>query len=129
MSFPGLQAHRVGSKLFITSGEIDEVVWALKSTVGIDGSPVRKCLSAVATLNFAAPGAVPGSVDLTIAVPGAALGDTVSVGCPVTVGANYLLTAFVSAAGVVTVRWTQIAGAAADPDGAGGVYRVEVLQH
>ena len=74
------------------------------------------------------PAAVPGSVDLTITVAGAALGDQPVVGAPLTVGVNYVLTAFVSAANTVTVRWTQIAGAAADPDGAGGTYKVRFLQ-
>lgn len=101
----------------------------------IDGSgaafdvPVKRQLSATATLNFGAPGAVPGSVDLNITVTGAALGDTVTIGSPVAVGANYILTGFVSAVNTVTIRWTQIAGAAADPDGAGGIYRVDVWKH
>lgn len=101
----------------------------LSFAFGGTGAPISAHLSATATLNFAAPGAVPGSVDLTIAVPGAALVDTVTVGAPVTVGAAYLLTAFVSAAGTVTVRWTQISGGAADPDGGGGTYRVDVWKH
>lgn len=97
-------------------------------TIG-GGAVIQKHYSQTATLNFGAPGGVPGSVDLTITVTGAALGDTVTVGAPVTVGANYVLTAFVSAANTVTVRWTQIAGGAADPDGAGGTYRVDVWKH
>lgn len=101
----------------------------------IDGSgaavdtPIKRHLSATATLNFSAPASVPGSVDLTITVTGAALGDTVTVGSPITVGANYILTGFVSAVNTVTVRWTQISGAAADPDSTGGTYRVDVWKH
>ncbi len=93
------------------------------------GTKITKHLSATATLDFGAPLAVPGSVDLTITVPGASLGDTVTVGAPVTAGSDYILTAFVSAADMVTVRWTQIAGVAADPDGAGGAYRADVWKH
>lgn len=83
-------------------------------------------IKAEATLDFSQPGAVPSSVDLTLTVNGAQLGDPVTVAAPVAVGTNYLLTGFVSAPNTVTIRWTQIAGAAADPDGAGGTYRVLV---
>lgn len=100
----------------------------LQQAFGETGTPFSALLLATATLNFAAPGAVPGSVDLTVTVPGAALGDLVTVAAPAAVGANYLLTGFVSAVDTVTVRWTQIAGAAADPDAAGGTYRVSVLK-
>lgn len=97
--------------------------------IGLGGSKITKHLTVTGALNFSASSSVPGSVDLTIAATGAALGDTVTVGSPVTVGADYILTAFVSAANVVTVRWTQIAGVGADPDGAGGTYRVDVWKH
>ena len=97
-------------------------------TIG-GGQKISAHLSVTANLNFPAPAAVPGSVDAIISVPGAAFGDTVTVGAPVAVGPNYILTAFVSAPDRVTVRWTQIAGLPADPDGAGGVYRVDVWKH
>lgn len=83
-------------------------------------------LKGSATLNFGVPGSVPGNVDLTMTVPGATVGDSVAVGAPVVVGANYILTAFASGPNTVTVRWTQIAGAAADPDAGGGTYTVAV---
>ena len=128
-----------GVKMPLLSRVLNELVRSISygfSRIRLDdklsiggGEFIAKHLSKTATLNFSAPGAVPGSVDLTIAATGAALGDAVTVAAPITVGANYLLTAFVSAASVVTVRWTQIAGVAADPDGAGGVYRVDVWQH
>jgi hypothetical protein len=97
--------------------------------LGSDGVGIKRHLSATATLNFGVPAAVPGDVSLTIAVTGAAFGDTVTIGAPLTVPANYTLTGFVSAAATVTIRWTQHAGAAADPDGAGGTYRVDVWKH
>lgn len=97
---------------------------------GVSGSMTlgnRASLCGAKTLDFAAPGAVPGSpADQTITVTGAAIGDRVTVSAPVTIPAGFILQAFVSAADTVTVRWTQVHGAAADPDGAGGVYRVDV---
>jgi hypothetical protein len=87
-----------------------------------------KQLIATATLNAAAPGAVPGSSDVTMAVTGAAIGDPVAVAAPVAVPANFILTAFVSAANTVTIRWLQYAGTATDPDGTGGTYRVVVMK-
>ena len=88
---------------------------------------VKANLCGAKTLNYAAPGAVPGSpADQTITVTGAAIGDRVSVSAPVTIPAGFILQAFVSSANTVSVRWTQFSGAAADPDGAGGVYRVDV---
>lgn len=94
----------------------------------LGGQFVSKVDGNTGTLNFGAPGAVPGAVDLTLTVTGAAFGDQPLVGAPVTVGANYTLTAFVSAANTVTVRWYQHSGAAADPDGAGGTYTVRFLR-
>lgn len=115
-----------------------QIIGATNASVwrdNIDGSgaafdaPIKRHLSATATLNFGAPASVPGSVDLSITVTGASLGNTVTIGSPVSVGVNYILTGFVSAANTVTVRWTQIAGAAADPDSTGGTYRVDVWKH
>lgn len=128
VSGAGLGAFQDGGTGNIFIGGTSQRGSLSKAAIG-GGQTITKHLSATATLNFAAPTAVPGSADQTITVTGASLGNTVTVGAPVTVGANYLLTAFVSAANTVTVRWTQISGAAADPDGAGGTYRVDVWQH
>lgn len=85
-------------------------------------------VSASTFLDFGAPGVVPGSVTDVIAVPGAVIGDPVVVGAPVAVPLDFILTAYVSAPDVVTVKWTQVSGVAADPDGSGGVYRVTVIK-
>jgi hypothetical protein len=55
------------------------------------------------------------SQDLTIAVVGAVVGDGVLLGLPAAPNAGVVFTAWVSAAGVVTVRATNITGAAIDP--------------
>lgn len=83
-----------------------------------------------ASLNFAAPGAVPGeTAALTITVTGAALGDTVEVSAGITKPANFVAPyAWVSAANTVSIAWFQFAGAAADPDGAGTTYFVKVIK-
>lgn len=83
-----------------------------------------------ASLNFAAPGAVPGETGaLTITVTGAALGDLVIVSAGITKPANFIAPyAWVSAANTVSIAWFQFAAAAADPDGAGTTYFVKVIK-
>ncbi|MFI5305245.1 MAG: glycosyl hydrolase family 28-related protein [Nitrospiria bacterium] len=93
------------------------------------GNSIAKHLSQTAHLKFPAPHKVPGNIDLVIALAGVDFGDTVTVGSPVSVGENYILTAFVSAPNKVTIRWTQIAGSPEPPDGAGGIYRADVWKH
>lgn len=82
-------------------------------------------LDAQATLDFGdtAAGA---ATDLTIAVPGAVLGNLVTLGVPhASVPANGSYSAWVSAAGVVTVRYTNNdPSAALNP--ASGVFKVRV---
>ena len=94
-----------------------------------DGPAITGHLSAATLINFDGPSHIPQSLDRTVVVKGAAWGDTVAVGAPVSVGADYLLTAFVSGPDAVTIRWTQLAGAPSDPDGPGGLYRVDVWKH
>lgn len=82
------------------------------------------------TLNFAAPGAVPGFTDQVVSVSDVEMSDTVIVGAPVAPPAGFLPpVGFVSAANQITVRWAQLAGAAADPDGGGGTYNIDVFRH
>jgi hypothetical protein len=81
-----------------------------------------------ATLDFAAPGAVPGcSADLTITVTNSALGDPVILGVPngSIADATQFLFAWVSAAGTVKIRSCQLANAAANP--ASGTFSIKVL--
>ena len=93
-------------------------------------TPILNYLSATAALNAAAPGASPGcSADLAVPLVGAALGDSVAIGASITLPAAYSLTGFVSAADVVSIRWCQFSGVAADPDGAGATYRASVIKH
>lgn len=83
-----------------------------------------------AALNFAAPGAVPGVTDQNVTLTGAEFGDIVVVGCSITTPAGFLPPiGFVSAANTITVRWAQLTGAAADPDGAGATYQIDVWRH
>lgn len=87
---------------------------------GLRGNP-----SVAAVLDFAAIAAA-ASADLTIAVPEAALNDSVSLGLPAAPAAGLIFQAFVSAAGQVTVRATNITAAAVDA--AAATYRVTVLK-
>jgi hypothetical protein len=78
---------------------------------------------------FGAPGAVPGSVSVTETITGLNFGDEIAVAAPIAVGTNYILTAFVDSANTVRIKWTQVAGVAADPNPGGGTYTIGVTQH
>jgi predicted RecA/RadA family phage recombinase len=80
-------------------------------------------LTATGTLDFASI-ATTASADLTIAVPGAAVGDTVELGLPAAPAAGLGFLAFVSAADTVTVRAMNITGTGVDA--ASASYRVAV---
>lgn len=69
--------------------------------------------TASAALDFAAIAAA-ASADLTIALPGAVVGDTVELGLPAAPTAGLIFQAFVSAANTVTVRATNITAGAVD---------------
>lgn len=98
-------------------------------TVG-GGTKITKHLSATFALNAGTPGAAPGCVDLAgNTLTGAALGNTVVVSADIPLPADFTLQAFVSAANTVDIRWCQLSLVAADPDGAGANYRVDVWQH
>lgn len=82
------------------------------------------------TLNFSAPGAVPGVTEQTVTIQGVEVGDAVLVGAPVAAPAGFIGPfAYVSTADTVKVVWPQLSGVAADPDGAGGMYRIVVWRH
>ena len=80
-------------------------------------------LSATAALTYAAIAAA-GSADLTIAVPGAVVGDSVELGLPAAPAAGIVFIGFVSAADTVTVRAMNITAAAVTP--AVATYRATV---
>jgi len=88
------------------------------------GAVIRRYLSVAAALDFASIVAA-ASADLTIAVPGAQVGDAVYLGLPAAPQAGFIFQAFVSAADVVTVRATNIT--AGDLDAASATYRVAVV--
>lgn len=91
--------------------------------VWVDSRSPTGNLYASASLDFAAIAAA-GSADLTIAVPGAAVGDAVSLGLPAAPAAGLIFQAFVSADGTVTVRAMNITAGAVDA--AAAAYRVTV---
>jgi hypothetical protein len=82
-----------------------------------------------ATLNFSAPGAVPGITSQTVSIEGARVGDIVVVGAPVAAPAGFLPpVGEVTADDTVKVHWLQFSGAAADPDGGGGTYNIDLYR-
>ena len=81
-------------------------------------------------LNFSAPGVVPGFTDETVGIEGAELGDTVLVAVSIDIPAGFMPpVGFVSAAGTITIRWLQVTGSAADPDGSGATYTIDLWRH
>ena len=81
-------------------------------------------------LNFAAPGAVPGLTSQSVTVKGVELGDTVLVGASIAIPAGFSgPVAHVSAPDTITVQWLQLSGAAANPDGSGATYTLDVWRH
>lgn len=98
-------------------------------TIGSSGAAITRTLTGSASLDFAAPGAVPGcSADLTVTVTNAALGNPVVLGVPNASVADLTqqFTAWVSATNTVTVRNCQFANAAANP--AAGTFNIRVIQ-
>ncbi|MEP6746708.1 MAG: hypothetical protein ABJB86_03220 [Bacteroidota bacterium] len=97
------------------------------ATSGTTRYTLAKTLTATSTLNFISTAAF-GTNTLTIAVAGAADGDVVQVGPPnaaSSTGGCY--TAYVSAAGIVTIRFNNYTNAAIDP--ASGVFRVSIIKY
>lgn len=95
-------------------------------TVGVSGTPLVTILSATAVLDFPNTLAQT-SNDLTIAVAGAAVGDTVSIGVDnASVMANSSYSAWVSAANTVTIRFTNAGALPRDP--ASGTFRATVFK-
>lgn len=87
-------------------------------------SDIPTILNANSTLDFPSTSASSSS-NLPISVPGAVLGDLVTIGSPVPPD-GCTFTAFVSASDVVTVRLTNSSGVPVDPDSA--VFKVRVFK-
>lgn len=94
-------------------------------TVGVNGTEMKKILSATAVLDF--PNTLSGTVsDLTVTVLGAVSGDVVSIGVPsASATASSVYSAWVSAADTVTIRHAAIG---ADSNPASGTFRVTVFK-
>lgn len=108
-------ADGVRSVAGIVLGVDSDGVWVGEST--------RSDLTVAAALDFASIAAA-ASADLTIAVPGAAVGDSVSLALPAAPTAGLVFQGFVSAANTVTVRATNITAGAVDA--ASATYRATV---
>lgn len=114
-----------------SSGSIALTPFTGQGVIVNGGTPVKKILSASASLNFGATAA--GECDaLTITVTGAAVGDTVSLGLPHTLvngDAYQSFYAWVSASNTVSVRrcnLTNTTTALSDP--AAATVRATVIQ-
>lgn len=81
--------------------------------------------SATATLDFPSIAAA-GQAELTVPVSGAVVGDAVVVGAPAALNNGLIVNGRVTAAGVVTVRVSNITAAAIDP--ASASWRVAVVK-
>lgn len=94
--------------------------------IGLTGTPIIRVLSATAALDFASTLTLADSTDLTVAVVGAAVGDSVFIGLPAAPTAGFTFMGFVSAADVVTVRAHNCTAGTVDP--ASATYRVVVVK-
>lgn len=83
-------------------------------------------LSATGTIDFTSTAAQT-SQTANISVTGAAVGDPVQVGTPASPNANSCITAYVSAANTVTVKFNNYSSGAIDP--ASGSYKVTVFKY
>lgn len=99
-------SNNVRSVAGIVLGVDTDGVWVAERPTGLKKS-------ATATLDFASI-ATTASADLTITLPGAAVGDTVALGLPAAPQAGLVFIAFVSAANTVTVRAMNITAGALD---------------
>lgn len=81
--------------------------------------------TATATLDFGSISAA-ATVDLTITVTGAAVGDAVAIGLPAAPAAGIVFFGFVSGANTVTIRAMNITGSGVDPSSA--TYRATVIK-
>jgi hypothetical protein len=93
------------------------------ASIGL-GSNISKFISVTAALTPSIIPSVPGYIDEAVFVSGAAIGDTVTVGGPLT--GLVTTTAYVAGPDQVNIRWLQLSGVAATPTA--GVYRVDVWQ-
>lgn len=98
-------------------------LWA--ATTNAEARSAIGIITATATLDFASI-ATTAQEDLTISVPGAAVGDAVALGLPAAPMAGLVFNAFVSATNVVTVRATNPTGSGVDA--ASALYRVVVFK-
>lgn len=113
---------------FGTPQNIQTLVRDLERSFGMIPENSRRAYSV--TLDFSAPASVPGFTSQNVSIEGVELGDTVIVAASSDVPAGFMPpVGFVSADGVVTVRWLQVTGAAADPDGAGATYTIDLWRH
>jgi hypothetical protein len=88
-------------------------VRSLNGFIAGNGNTITKVLSGSASLNFPSINAA-SQADLTITVPGAAVGDEVILALPSGPAAGLVFNAFVSAANTVTVRASNISGSPVD---------------
>jgi len=97
-----------------------------QSTIGVDVTLVPTFTTGAATLAFGTLAASSCSVDLTVAVPGAIVGDALASGWPATMPASVLGMMRVSAPNTVAVRLCNLSASAATV--ASNSYRATVVQ-
>ena len=88
-------------------------VVSLNGFIAGSGATITKILTATATLDFTSIGGG-AQANLTISVPGAAVGDEVIMALPAAPAAGLVFNAFVSATNTVTIRASNITGSPVD---------------
>jgi hypothetical protein len=99
-------------------------------TVGTAGTAINKYKVYSASLDFAAPGAVPGcNTALALTAAGTVTGSSpVFASPPVSESGAIKFFAWTEPNGTIAGHWCQFSGAPIDPDGAGATYSVSVIQ-
>lgn len=116
----------LGTKTVTAGSGIMTVESAGQTTISVDPAVVPAYAAATATLNFGSIPATACSADLTFAVAGAAIGDSLAPGWPGALEPGLTGTMRVSAANTVAVRLCNLSGSAIDP--VSGAFRATVVK-
>ena len=97
-----------------------------QSTIGVDTTLIPTYTNGTASLTFGSVAANSCGSDLTVSIPGAAVGDSVAPGWPAALPGSILGNMWVTAANVVSVRLCNIGSAAATV--AASTYRATIVR-
>ena len=110
----------------LPGGGLQDVTSGGTKTISVDAAVVPTYLTATATLDFPSIASGACAAELTIALTGAAAGDSIAPGWPAALASGLLGMMRASAANVVSVRLCNFSGSALDP--ASAVFRATIVR-